>query len=205
MLKSRMDRSFQPRAPVGSDELPTDSEELPVDSQALIALFEGEESRLLRLAYALTHRRSIAEEIVQEVFLRLHYHWDSVRAPRPWLHRAVRNLALDHINRDKREKNGLGPKDLEAMSLEMITRKTDGETASKSLDTKETADELQTHLRQLSEIDQELITLRYFQNKSYRQMSEQTGLSVSNVGFRLHKAILKLADRYRNDGEDCHE
>ncbi|MEO8270315.1 MAG: sigma factor, partial [Aureliella sp.] len=62
----------------------------------LRTLFESEETPLLRYAFSLVGRRAVAEEIVQEVFLLLHEHWDDVDCPQAWLMRSVRNKAYNH-------------------------------------------------------------------------------------------------------------
>src|SRR5688572_6688706 len=64
---------------------------------ALAALFQSEETGLLRFAIGLVGRRAVAEELVQETFLRLHQVWDQVENPRGWLYRSLRNLALNHL------------------------------------------------------------------------------------------------------------
>src|SRR5512137_2430034 len=70
---------------------------------SLADIFLAEESALLRYAYGLTTRRAIAEEIVQDVFLQLHQHWDGVANPRAWLYRSVRNRSLNHLRDHRRE------------------------------------------------------------------------------------------------------
>ena len=52
---------------------------------SIVAVFESEESGLLGYAIGLVGRRSVAEEIVQETFLRLHQVWSEVDNPRAWL------------------------------------------------------------------------------------------------------------------------
>src|SRR5210317_846293 len=74
-----------------------------VSSLTLRTLFDSEETPLLRYAFSLTGRRAVAEEIVQEVFLQLHTHWDSVESPRAWLFRGVRNRAYNHRRDNRRE------------------------------------------------------------------------------------------------------
>src|ERR1044072_9114814 len=64
-----------------------------VERPDLAVLLEFEESGLLRFALGLVGRRSVAEELVQETFLRLHQVWGEVQNPRGWLHRSRRNLA----------------------------------------------------------------------------------------------------------------
>ena len=54
----------------------------PPPPTTLAALFEAEESGLLRYAIGLVGRRSVAEELVQETLLRLHQVWDQVEHPR---------------------------------------------------------------------------------------------------------------------------
>ena len=67
------------------------------------ALFRIEESRLVRFAIGLVGQRTVAEELVQETFLRLHPIWDEVENPRAWLYRSLRNLALNHLRDRPRE------------------------------------------------------------------------------------------------------
>src|ERR1043166_2939316 len=76
------------------------------DKPTLAALFEREESPLLGFAIGLVGQRAVAEEVVQEAFLRLHQLWAQVENPRAWLFRSVRNLALNHLRDHRRETPG---------------------------------------------------------------------------------------------------
>src|SRR6266516_5274878 len=58
-------------------------------------LFAALESPLLSYALRLTGERGVAEDVVQEAFMRLHAQFDDVREPRRWLYRTVHNLALN--------------------------------------------------------------------------------------------------------------
>ena len=81
-----------------TDQRETAKEEKPTLEQ----VFNSEEGPLLRFAYGMVNgRRDIAEELVQEAFLRLHKHWSEVELPRPWLYRCVRNLAINHLRSAK--------------------------------------------------------------------------------------------------------
>ena len=74
-----------------------------VSDLTLRALFDREETPLLRYAFSLIGRREVAEEIVQEVFLQLHIRWNEVESPRAWLFRSVRNRVYNHIRDNRRE------------------------------------------------------------------------------------------------------
>lgn len=165
---------------------PSPAEE--VRELTLRALFEAEESRLLRYAYSLTGRRAVAEEIVQDVFLQLHVHWDTVEAPRAWLLSSVRNRAYNHLRNSKRES-------LHGDDSETKSPSVDGETPEATLLRMEMTGALRELIDELNETDRQLVTLKYFQNLKYRDISAQTGLSISNVGYRLHHILKELAGK----------
>src|SRR5215469_15455034 len=68
----------------------------PSRPETIEELFEALESPLLGYALRLVGERSLAEDIVQEAFMRLHTHFAEVREPRRWLYRTTHNLALNH-------------------------------------------------------------------------------------------------------------
>ncbi|MGC6567654.1 MAG: RNA polymerase sigma factor, partial [Akkermansiaceae bacterium] len=51
------------------------SQEAQLKKRSLEEVFSEEESPLLRYAFGLLGRRELAEEVVQEAFLKLHEHW----------------------------------------------------------------------------------------------------------------------------------
>src|SRR4249919_555171 len=59
-------------------------------------LFAALESPLLSYALRLLGDRALAEDAVQEAFMKLHTHFAEVREPRRWLYRTVHNLAMNH-------------------------------------------------------------------------------------------------------------
>src|SRR5579859_4997731 len=67
----------------------------PTRPETIEELFEALESPLLSYALRLVGERSLAEDIVQEAFMRLHTHFAEVREPRRWLYRTTHNLALN--------------------------------------------------------------------------------------------------------------
>lgn len=160
----------------------------------LLALFESEESSLLRYAFSLTGRRAIAEEIVQEVFLQLHAHWEGVENPRAWLFRSVRNRSANHHRDGKREVTGDG--------LALQGAASEEDTPEVSLQRMEAAGFLRLLLAELEEADRKLVHLKYFENLRYREIAERTEMSVGNVGYRLHHILKQLADKLRHFGID---
>ena len=159
------------------------------------ALFDAEETPLLRYAFSLIGRRAVAEEIVQEVFLQLHVRWDEIESPRAWLFRSVRNRVYNHLRDNRREV--FSGDDVNSSSLQDPE-----ETPESMLLRLEATGTLRQMLEEMNETDQRLVKLKYFEGLKYRDISAETGLSVGNVGYRLHHILKELARKLRPLGID---
>lgn len=157
---------------------------------SLRQVFEAEESPLLRFAYGLVGQRETAEDLVQDAFLKLHAHWDEVENPRAWLFRCIRNLALNHIRDHKRETPIEESNDLPSHAP----------NPDQSLGKLEAIGTLHLLMAELDPEDRQLISLKYIENLKYDQISQRTGLSVGNVGYKLHHTLKRLADSLRHLG-----
>lgn len=159
------------------------------------SLFDTEETPLLRYAFSLVGRRAIAEEIVQEVFLQLHVKWDQIDSPKAWLFRSVRNRVYNHLRDHRREI--LADQESEAPPADA-----EPDSPESTLMQMEAAGALRESLQELDDTDQQLVKLKYFEGLKYRDISDQTGLSVGNVGYRLHHILKELARKLRPLGLD---
>jgi len=158
---------------------------------SLVEVFKAEESPLLRYAFGLVGRRAVAEDLVQDAFLRLHEHWEDVKHPRAWLFRCVRNRAYNHVRDHKKE------------TLTDLMDETEGpqrDVPDEALERMEAAGLVHMLLGEMTERDQKLIQLKYFEDQKYTNISEETGMSVGNVGYRLHHILKTLADSLRKAG-----
>ena len=167
----------------------------PEETRTLRQVFEAEESPLLRYAYGLVGQRETAEDLVQEAFIRLHAHWDEVANARAWLFRTIHNLALNHLRDHQRE----CPLD---STQEWASNTPDPEQALGRL---EAIGTLQLLIAELPSADRKLIRLKYHQKLKYDQISQCTGLSVGNVGYKLHHLLKHLADSLRHLGIESAE
>ena len=155
----------------------------------IAVLFESEESALLHFATGIVRQRIVAEELVQEAFLRLHKVWDQVDNPRGWLYRSIRNLALNHL-RDRPLETQLSE---ETASME--------ESLPRDLLGRDEAiGTVRMLLSEMSEEDRTLIRLKYSEGLKYQEISLKTGLSAGNVGFRLHHLLKGLLDGLQRAG-----
>lgn len=145
------------------------------------------EAPLLTYAVRLLKEPAMAQDVVQEAFMRLHAEFDSVRDPRRWLYRTVHNLALNQHRRDNKviplhpateetSATDINLTDPELLPDEQLTRLENIGLVRLSLDT-------------LDERSRELVRLKFTEGLSYKEMSERTGLSMSNIGYLLHHAL----------------
>jgi RNA polymerase sigma factor (sigma-70 family) len=160
------------------------------EKPTLRQVFEAEESPLLRYAHGLVGQRETAEDLVQDAFIKLHAHWDDVENPRAWLFRCIRNLSLNHIRDHKRETTLDNGHEWQS----------DSPDPEQALGRLEAVGTLQLLVSELSPDDRSLISLKYHENLKYDQISQRTGMSVGNVGYKLHHALKNLADSLRRLG-----
>ena len=76
------------------------------------------------------------------------------------------------------------------------------DTPEELLQRMEAAGFLRLLLAELEEADRCLVHLKYFENRRYREIGEATGMSIGNVGYRLHHILKELAEKLRQMGID---
>ena len=158
--------------------------------ETLEDLFESLEGPLLGYARRLVPDSDVAEDLVQDAFVKLHAQRGAVRAPRRWLYRTVHNLALNH----RRDVSKVIPLNPHGEGSDPVLETPDpGPNPDEQCARDEGAGLVRQNLRNLDARSQELIRLKFTESMSYQQISERTGLSVGNVGYILHHTLKSLA------------
>jgi RNA polymerase sigma-70 factor (ECF subfamily) len=170
----------------------------PGPGETLEGLFADLESPLLGYALRLAGEREVAEDIVQEAFMKLHGQFTEVREPRRWLYRTVHNLALNH----RRKAGKVIPLDLPVTG--------DGQASIEATDPQPLPDEqiarwegiglVRLSLAALDERSRNLVQLKFTEGLSYQEISHRTGLTVGHVGYLLHHALKSLAGELARNG-----
>ena len=143
------------------------------------------EGPLLRYANSLCRDAELARDAVQDSFIRL-WQAETTGLPErlaPWLYKVCRNRVFE-IMRKERRMLPTDPGEItlveQAPSPELVV--TAGENAQV----------LARLVGKLPLREQELIRLKFQNDLSYQEMSEVTGLSVTNIGFILHTVLKNL-------------
>jgi RNA polymerase sigma factor (sigma-70 family) len=160
-------------------------------------LFAALESPLLGYALRYTGEVGLAEDVVQEAFMKLHVEFDEVRMPQRWLYRTVRNLALNRRRQESR-------------TVSLDTPGAGQDSIAGTADTASFPDEqiirlegiglVRLGLETLDERSRELVRLKFNDELSYKEIAARTGLTVSNVGFILHHALKTIAAELAKTG-----
>lgn len=153
-------------------------------------IIKERESPLLRYAGRLIRDSEAARDVVQEVFIKYvrisqnqdHLKIDNLPA---WLYRVTRNMCLDHL-KSKRVQ-------LEIPLDENIANFAGGESPDRTLEKEDAMTLVRKKLMELQPRDREVVILKLEHGRSYKEISEIMGITVTNVGFILHTAIKKLA------------
>jgi RNA polymerase sigma-70 factor (ECF subfamily) len=123
-----------------------------------------------------------AQDIVQETLLRLCRATPEEIADRipPWLFTVCRSRVIDM----RRSEHGTA----------LLGDSVIGEDANPAniVEKQDTVQQIQQLVTRLPARQQELLHLRLHAGLSYQQISEATGLTVTNVGYQLHQAIRAL-------------
>ena len=174
---------------------PEQASAAPSECDTIEELFAALESPLLGYALRLSGELSVAEDTVQEAFMRLHAQFDEVREPKRWLYRTVHNLALNH----RRAEGKIVRLDLAG-----------SEAAAESIDLQPLPDEqivrlegiglVRLSLETLDDRSRELIRLKFNEELSYKEISARTGLSIGSVGYILHHALKEIALELARNG-----
>lgn len=148
------------------------------------------ERPLLRYAASITGDLEQARDVVQDTFMRLSRETAEVESRlAAWLFTVCRNRALDACRKNHRF--------IPMEPQEMDTRAGREALPSAVLEQKENATRLTGLVDALPPKQREVIRLKFDAELSYREISEITKLSVSNVGFLLHTAIKTLRETWQ--------
>jgi RNA polymerase sigma-70 factor, ECF subfamily len=182
-----MDRFFG-RSRGVSQTLVASAEEAPRETDvAFDALYRSSRDAVYAYVASLVRDRAAAEEVTAATFERAYRkraRFDPRRGERrAWLFGIARNAALDELRRRGRQAElAAEPVDLEAAALD--------ETAAES----ERRLAVAAALRTLEPRERELIALKFFAGLTNAEIAAVVGVSESNAGTKLHRAVTKLRE-----------
>ncbi|HEY0718762.1 MAG TPA: RNA polymerase sigma factor SigE [Streptosporangiaceae bacterium] len=145
-------------------------------------------ARVYRLAYRLTGNPHDAEDLTQEVFVRV---FRSLASYTPgtfegWLHRITTNLFLDLARRRQRIRfEGLGPDVQGRLS-------SGGPTPAEAFDDRHLDSDIQAALHDLAPEYRAAVVLCDIEGLSYEEIAATLGVKIGTVRSRIHRGRAQL-------------
>ncbi len=127
-----------------------------------------------------------ARDVVQDTFIKLHRQDPEMIRGRlkSWLYTVCRNRSIDVLRKENPMLSSAG---------EAFENLNDAAPdPSLAMEQRERHAEVMSFLDRLPENQREVIRLKFQGDLSYKEISDVTGLSVSNVGFLIHTGIKRL-------------
>jgi RNA polymerase sigma-70 factor (ECF subfamily) len=166
------------------------------DSQALAAFFDHFFNRIFNLAFRLLGERTAAEDVTQEVFLRVHraaHQLDIERDPGPWLMTITANLCREfwrsRAGRQAKQTTSLDAKPETATHLANGSAGPDSQVLDADRDRL-----LGEAIGQLPEAMRLVVVLHDLQGLTHEEISGMTGEEAPAVRKRYSRALQKLRE-----------
>jgi RNA polymerase sigma-70 factor, ECF subfamily len=162
------------------------------DMRAFEQLYDRHSRIVYGLVLRILQQASIAEEVVQDIFLQLWRnasHYQSGRGPFvPWLLTLARNRALDHLRlKSERQRRREDQTD----ELPQIAQAPQYE---KELDEKRRADIVRSLMGSLSAQQKKAIEMAYFEGLSHSEIAETLNEPLGTVKSWIRNGLLRLKE-----------
>ena len=163
------------------------------DSEFIGRMVSRYHYRLLRYLVYWTSRRELAEDLVQETWLRVLEHAGQYNGRlrfEPWLFSIARNLAIDHLRKQQTATAGHRTcrEDEAGLNLPAPDFESPFFAAARSEDAKRIA----AALGALEPIYREALLLRFQEELSLAEIAQVAGAPISTVSSRIHRGLSML-------------
>ena len=153
------------------------------DEEAFEIVYDEYENLIYYIAYSITKNRENAEEIVQDTFLRM---FNSIRSYdekgkfKQWLMQIARNLSYNKVTRDKERDNVYDEEALRTVKAAPST-----------------AHIILTIQGILDEDSANIVILRVIYNFSFKEIAEETNLSIGKVQSMYYSSMKILKKEFK--------
>jgi RNA polymerase sigma-70 factor, ECF subfamily len=149
--------------------------------------------RIYNLSYRYVNRRDEAEDLTQEIFIKVYQNLKSFRPEmgslQNWVLKIGRNLIIDRYRQSRRFQAIGGIEEMEAMNL----RDENTPDPLRAAEQEEASAFLMSGLRALSPELKEALILRDLEKMSYQEITELLAIPEGTVKSRINRARVELA------------
>ncbi|MBQ9079540.1 MAG: sigma-70 family RNA polymerase sigma factor [Clostridia bacterium] len=149
------------------------------DTEAFAAIYGDMKTPVYTVIYRIVGSHETAEDIMQELFLRLFRcpPESDVKNPRAYIFRAAHNMAIDHLRRDR------------TLPLDDAPPSAHSAKVTSALDARL---DIETALRRLSDEERRVVILRLNADLTLRETADIMGRSIASVHRTYTRALKAL-------------
>ena len=164
------------------------------DNEAFDTLLKRHQERIFNYILRIIKNEDIANDIFQETFVKAILtikqgrYTENGKFP-AWISRIAHNLIIDYYRQEKSE--NLQSADLD--DVDVLNRKElCEETIEDVIITDQIREDVKYLIKELPHLQREVLKMRYYQNLSFKEIAEITGVSINTALGRMRYAILNL-------------
>lgn len=171
------------------------------NENALASLIKKHQSKIYGFIYSKIQDRDVCDDVFQDTFIKViktlkSNSYNEEGKFLPWVMRISHNLVIDHFRKNKKM-----PMFRETEEFSIFSVLTDEELSieNKLINTQVNID-LNKIIEELPDDQKEVLMMRYFQDLSFKEISEETGVSINTALGRMRYAIInmrKIIDKHQ--------
>ena len=166
--------------------------------EAFEKLLDRHKSRVFTTIYLIVKDRYVAEDLLQEVFIKAirtikEGRYNEEGKFLPWILRIAHNLAIDNFRKDKRYPTII----MEDGSPVFNTMEfAEGSFESAQIK-RETHVKLRELINELPDTQKEVLVMRHYMDMSFQEIAESTGVSINTALGRMRYALINLRKKMK--------
>lgn len=163
------------------------------DEQALAILIERHQSKIYGFIYSKVQDRDITDDVFQDTFIKViktlkSNSYNEEGKFLPWVMRIAHNLIVDHFRKNKKM-----PMQRETEEYSVFSYMSDTSMNIEGrIITEQVEADLLRILDELPADQKEVLVMRMFQDLSFKEIADLTGVSINTALGRMRYAILNL-------------
>jgi len=163
------------------------------DENSLSILIKRHQSKIYGFIYSKVTDRDIADDIFQDTFIKViktlkSNSYNEEGKFLPWVMRISHNLIVDHFRRNKKM-----PMYRETEEFSIFSIMTDNSpNIENRIITDQVENDLQRIIEQLPDDQKEVLQMRIYQDLSFKEIADLTGVSINTALGRMRYALMNL-------------
>lgn len=163
------------------------------DENALVILIKRHQSKIYGFIYSKMNDRDLADDIFQDTFMKViktlkSNSYNEEGKFLPWVMRISHNLIMDYFRKNQKMPM---VRETDEFSIFSILQET-SPNVEKRIISELIEKDLQKIIMELPEDQREVLTMRIYQDYSFNEIAELTGVSINTALGRMRYAIINL-------------